>query len=483
LPDREHAETRDKPETHDDKGQPEADAVTPAGTGFPIVGLGASAGGLEAFNSFFDNMPPDSGMAFVLVMHLAPDRESRVVELLARHTEMAMHPARDGMRIEPNTVYVIQPDNVLTIREGVLHVTAPAPPRERRHLIDEFFCSLAAAQGRNAVCIVLSGTGTDGTRGLCAIKELGGITMTQTEARYGGMPHSAHATGLGDYHLPVEQMPGCLREYAAHIGRVDNEKVIERLRGNGHEQLGRILAMLRSHTGHDFSHYKETTILRRIERRIQVTQKSSPDEYLEHLRETPDEIGRLFSDMLIGVTQFMRDVEVFETLATKVVPELCARTRPGENVRIWVPGCASGEEAYSLAILFLRETGRGNHDLSPQLFATDIDSKALDAARAGVYPESIAAHLTGEQLEQYFRKHAHGNRVVKRLREVCIFSKHDLIRDPPFSRLDLISCRNVLTYMTHPATATDSSLPLCAAPRRRAATGIFRDHHGLRASV
>ncbi|MGI8740246.1 MAG: CheR family methyltransferase [Gammaproteobacteria bacterium] len=212
--------------------------------------------------------------------------------------------------------------------------------------------------------------------------------------------------------------------------------------------LADILAMLRSHTGHDFSHYKETTILRRIERRIQVTQKSSPDQYVELLRESPDEIGRLFSDMLIGVTQFMRDDEVFEALESKVVPELCAHKSAGENVRVWVPGCASGEEAYSLAILFLREIGRGDHDLSPQVFATDIDSKALDAARAAIYPESITAHLTGEQLEHYFRKHGHGYRVVKRVREACIFSKHDLIRDPPFSRLDMISCRNVLIYMT-----------------------------------
>jgi len=447
LPDHEHAETRDKPETHDDKRQPEADAVTPAGTGFPIVGLGASAGGLEAFNSFFDNMPPDSGMAFVLVMHLAPDRESRVAELLERQTEMAIHPAREGMRVEPNNVYVIQPDNVLTIGEGVLHVTAPAPPREHRNLIDDFFCSLAAAQGRNAICIVLSGTGTDGTRGLCAIKELGGITMTQSEARYGDMPHSAHATGLGDYSLPVEQMPASLCDYAAHIGHVDNEKVIERLRGNGREQLGRILAMLRSHTGHDFSHYKETTIIRRIERRIQVTQKISPDEYLEHLRETPGEIGRLFGDMLIGVTQFMRDEEVFEALESKVVPALCAQRSAGDTVRVWVPGCASGEEAYSLAILFLRETDRGGPGLTPQVFATDIDSKALDTARAGIYPQVITAHLTEEQLERYFRKHGQGYGVVKRLRETCIFLKHDLIRDPPFSRLDMISCRNVLIYM------------------------------------
>jgi two-component system, chemotaxis family, CheB/CheR fusion protein len=425
-----------------------ADEITPAGTGFLIAGMGASAGGLEAFNKFFDHMPPDSGMAFVLVMHLSPDLESQVAEIIARHTQMPVHPAEDGMRVEQDHVYVIRPNTTLTLWDGVLHVTEPAPPRGQRMPIDEFFASLAEAQGRNAVCIVLSGTGSDGTQGLKAIKEMGGMAMTQVGARYHDMPRSARATGLGDYDLSVEEMPARLLEYGAHLGHVDNQDVVDRLRRNERRQLSQILMMLRAQSGHDFSQYKETTVIRRIERRMQVTQSATPEQYIDHVRTVPAELGYLFDDMLINVTQFMRDPEAFQTLAQKTLPELCAAKPQGDRVRIWVAGCATGEEAYSIAMLFLDEMSRGERNIRLQVFATDIDARALAAARAGIYPEFIIDQLMPRQLERYFRKLDHGYEVLKALREPCIFSKHDLIRDPPFSRMDLISCRNVLIYMT-----------------------------------
>lgn len=285
----------------------------------------------------------------------------------------------------------------------MLHVTKSTFPRGPRYPIDEFFSALAEAQGRNAVCIVLSGTGWDGTKGLKAIKERGGMAMTQVGARYRSMPCSAHATGLGDYELTVEEMPARLLEYAAHLGQTDNQQVVDDLHKNSRRQLARILTMLRVHTGHDFSDYKETTVIRRVKRRMQVTQCSSPEQYLEHLRAAPPELSYLFNDMLINVTQFMRDADVFQTLAEKTLPEICAANGQRERVRVWVAGCATGEEAYSLGILFLDEISRGERNVRLQVFATDINEKALAIARGGIYPETITEHLSAAQLDRYFR--------------------------------------------------------------------------------
>ncbi|HKF94576.1 MAG TPA: chemotaxis protein CheB, partial [Gammaproteobacteria bacterium] len=425
-----------------------ADKPRAAGDAFPIVGVGASAGGLEALKTFLDHMPADSRMAFVLVVHLSPDHKSHMAELLSRSTDMPVTKAEDAVLVEPNHVYVIPPNATLTIRDRTLRLTK-AQPRPQRLPIDNFFCSLAEDQGRFAICIVLSGTGSDGTEGLIAIKQHGGMAMTQDEesAAYGEMPHSARATGQGDYVLPVEEMPARLLEYIEHLADIDGEEVATGLAQGGCDQLRRILALLRSSTGYEFSQYKESTIIRRIERRMQVTRSASPQDYLEYLRGSSAELKLLFNDMLIGVTQFMRDTAVFERLASAIVPEICAGKDDDDKVRIWAPGCSSGEEAYSIGMLFLEELQRSACNARPMIFATDIDEKALEAGRAGVYPELISNYVSPERLKQFFRKHDYGYRVAKCLRETCTFSKHNLIKDPPFSRLDMISCRNLLIYL------------------------------------
>jgi two-component system CheB/CheR fusion protein len=415
-----------------------------------MVGMGASAGGLEAFETFFMQMPPDSGMAFVLVQHLAPDRASLLPALLARYTQMPVLQVQTATPVEPDHVYVIPPDATLTIASGMLHlVSPPVEARGHRTPIDQFFRSLAEDQGEYAVCILLSGTGTDGSLGLQAVKEYGGMALAQTpaSARYDSLLRSAIATGLVDHILPVEAMPAKLIEYATHLTtRRDLGGPAGRREAAG-EDLPTIYALLRRHTGHDFSQYKETTIHRRLQRRMQALQLATVPTYIERLRHDPHELEFLFKDLLIGVTHFFRDPEAFASLARTVIPQLFADKGANDRVRVCVCGCASGEEAYSLAIL-LREH-MDTLDVVPhvQVFATDIDAQALATARSGCYPEGIAAHVTLERLERFFIKQDHTYQVHKELREMCLFATHSLIKDPPFSRLDLLVCRNVLIYL------------------------------------
>ncbi|MBV8535793.1 MAG: hypothetical protein JO128_09380, partial [Alphaproteobacteria bacterium] len=412
---------------------------------FLVVGMGASAGGLEAFEKFFSRMPADGGLAFVLVPHLDATHKSSMVELLRRYTSMRVTEIANDTKIAPNSVYIIPPNATLSMAGGRLRV---AVPRSEPGTVDPFFRSLAEDQGDNAVGIVLSGSGSDGTAGIRAIKEYGGLTVAQAaeSSRFGSMPHSAVATGLVDFVLPVEEIPERLMEYARHVAEHRDHKD-GGLGDNGRRHLVRIYTLLRRRTGHDFSRYKDSTFIRRVQRRMQVVQLASVEDYIRLLRKDPREIDLLFRDLLIGVTHFFRDRRAFTALATDVIPKLVEGKTAEDQLRIWVPGCATGEEAYSIAML-IREA-LAKRDVAPKvsIFATDIDDEALEVARAGLYPASIANDLTPERLEKFFVRDGSSFRVIKDIREMCIFSLHNLIKDAPFSKLDLISCRNLLIYL------------------------------------
>ncbi len=414
-----------------------------------IVGIGASAGGLEAYQVFFKHMPPDSGMAFVLVQHLFRKRPNPLTELLGRHAGMPVREAMDGMAIERDQIYVIPPNALLTVEDGRLRARVPLELRERQSVIDRFFISLAEDQGHNAVCIVLSGAGHEGTIGVKAVKEHGGLTIAQDvqSAAHPSMPGSAAASGCVDMVLDVAKMPEALNSYAANLGRIDGLGHSASLVARSPDHLGRIFELLRRQKKHNFSEYKEPTILRRIRRRMQVLQIADVGVYVEHLEADPGEVEQLFRDLLIGVTHFFRDPAAFQALARRAITEIVERKGPGERIRLWVPGCASGEEAYSLGMLLLEELQQRPNAPQGQIFATDIDEDALAAARAGIYPAAVVAEVPPRLVERYFVAEAGGYRVTKSLRELCIFAVQDVIADPPFSRLDLISCRNLLIYL------------------------------------
>jgi len=415
----------------------------------PAVGIGASAGGLEALQALFERMPVDTGMVFVIVQHLDPQHDTLMPELLARHTSMPVSLVAEDTPLAANSIFVLPPNATLTIDDCTLRLSRPERIRGRRSPIDGFFRSLAEDQGDDAVGIVLSGTGTDGALGLKAIKEHGGLTLVQSpaSARYDSMPRAAIVTGMADHVLPVEEMPEKLVEHLGRLTTLRGGDGVEGLRGEVESFLGRISTLLRSKTGHDFSRYKRSTLVRRIRRRITERPGSSVAEYVDALQQDPREVDQLFRDLLIGVTDFFRDPEAFATLARKVVPKLFENKGPDGQVRVWVPGCATGEEAYSLAIL-LREHALTLPDPPHILvFATDIDAQALEAARQAWYPERIAEQVSSGRLESFFVRHGNLYQVAKEIREMCLFSTHNVITDPPFSRLDLVSCRNLLIYL------------------------------------
>ncbi len=413
-----------------------------------IVGIGASAGGLEAFTSFFTYMPPDSGMAFVLVQHLDPQHPSLLPELLARHTPMPVRAITDRMPAASNQVYLIPPNTTLTIDHGVLCLAPPAEAHGHRLPIDHFFHSLAADQGAGAVGIVLSGTGTDGTLGLAAINAQGGLTIAQApeSAGYDGMPRSAIARGVVDQILPIAQMPAMLLAHAQHA--MNRPALADPATPLGASVAGlhAICDLLQRATGHDFRHYKPATLLRRIDRRMQVAHIDTFDDYVERLRQDGREIDQLFQDLLISVTHFFRDEAAFEALANTVIPKLFQNKGADTPVRVWVPGCATGEEAYAIAMLLREHMAQLTTSPPVQVFATDIDEPALDVARQGHYDEEIAEHVSPERLAHFFVHDERGYHVAKAIRELCIFSTHNLISDPPFARMDLIACRNLLIY-------------------------------------
>lgn len=416
---------------------------------FPVVGLGASAGGLAAFEAFLDAMPAhaDTRMALVLVQHLSPDHDSMLAELVARHTTMEVKVVTDGMKIEPGCAYIIPPNRDMALFHGALRLIEPTGSRAQHRPIDYFFRSLATEQGERAIAIVLSGTGTDGTLGARAIKDNNGLVIVQesSSAEFDGMPRSALAAGVADLVLPPAEMPAQILEYLGHVS--SPEKRTEALAEG--EGLMTVCMLLRDHTGHDFSQYKSNTMARRIQRRMAIHRIEDIDSYVRLLREREEEIHELFRDLLIGVTSFFRDPEAFATLAEQVIPKLFADRSAADEVRIWVAGCSTGEEAYSIAILVQEHLESIERAFPVQIFATDIDGRAIEQARQGAFPGSIANDVSPERLERFFSHDPTGDtyRIDKSVRDKIIFSEHSITKDPPFSRLDLLVVRNLLIYM------------------------------------
>ncbi|MFA5181567.1 MAG: chemotaxis protein CheB [Syntrophales bacterium] len=421
---------------------------------FPIVGIGASAGGLAAFEAFFSAMPAnvDPGMAFVLVQHLAPDHKSILTDLIRRYTRMQVYEVQDGMAVQPNCTYIIPPNRDMAFLNGTLQLLEQTSFRGMRLPIDFFFRSLAQDQRERAICIVMSGTGSDGTQGVRAIKGEGGMVIVQNpeSTEYDGMPRSAIATGLVDYVLPVAEMPAQLISYVAHAFNKRIHQVLLPPAPRVEDALKKICILLRAQTGHDFSQYKQNTMVRRVERRLAVHQIDRLDGYVRYLQQNPAEVEALFRDLLIGVTNFFRDPEAFAALDEQVIKQLFAGKPEGAAVRVWSLGCSTGEEAYSLAILLQERMEAMKQTFKVQVFATDIDSRAIDVARAGAYPANIAADVSPERLARFFSQNQEGGvyRITKGTRDLLVFSKQDVIKDPPFSKLDLISCRNLMIYMS-----------------------------------
>lgn len=419
---------------------------------FPVVGIGASAGGLAAFEAFFSAMPADTDpdMAFVLVQHLSPDHKSGLSNLVRRYTRMRVREVKDNMAVEPNCVYIIPPNRDMALLNGALQLLEPVAQRGLRLPIDFFFRSLAQDQRERAICIVLSGTGSDGTLGVRAVKGEGGLVMAQAtdSTEYDGMPRSAIATGLVDYVLSPDKMPAQLVAYANHAFGKGRGPVADR-QPQQVDTLKKICIVLRDRTGHDFSQYKHNTLARRVERRMAMHQIDQVAMYLRHLQETPAEADKLFRDLLIGVTGFFRDPEAFEALRTQAIPGLFAGKPAGAVVRVWVCGSSTGEEAYSIAILLQEHLDGLKQAYRVQVFGTDIDAAAIEKARAGVFPASIAADISPERLARFFVQDPGGGayRIQKNIRDLLVFSEQDVLKDPPFSKLDMISCRNLMIYL------------------------------------
>lgn len=410
-----------------------------------IVGIGASAGGLEALRNFFSAVPENSGIVFVVVQHLDPTHESLMADLLGRCTKMSVTQVVDQVQLEPNHVYVIPPNKDLAAKDGRLVLTQPTKRRGLRMPIDFFFTSLANDQRESAVVVILSGSGSDGTQGARLVKENGGMIMVQDPktAQHTGMPSSAIATGLVDYVLEPDQMPQALSNYVQHITSRGAVTIYEE-----HEDLNRVLALLQAHTQHNFRFYKKTTLMRRINRRMGLHQIGSYSEYLEYLRTVPQEVNSLFKDLLISVTEFFRDAEAWEGLKAHALPQVCGNASSSQSIRVWVPGCATGEEAYTIGSLVLDYLYENKIDAEVQVFGTDIDERALEIARAGEYGESTVASVPPEYLARFFMHQDDSvYKVHRHLRDGIVFSLQNLISDPPFSRLDLISCRNLLIYL------------------------------------
>jgi two-component system CheB/CheR fusion protein len=416
--------------------------------GFFIVGIGASAGGLEALNLFFDNMPSDSGMAFVIVQHLDPTHKSLLSELIARHTKMTVAEVLDGVKIKPNFVYIIPPNKDLRIFHGALEIFDPTEQRAKRRPIDSFLQSLADDQKGLAIGIILSGTGTEGALGLKEILAEGGMTIVQDPktAQFSGMPDNAIAAKSADYILPPDKMPKQLLQYVRQRSNTNISPKLD-ITAPLENQLKKIFMIIRDQTGNDFSNYKTNTIIRRISKRTALHQIDSIEQYIVFLQNNPEEVVKLYKDFLIGVTLFFRDKEVFKSVENKVLPYLIEKCQETQELRAWVCGCSTGEEAYSLAMLFKDGFDKSRQYIKVMIFATDIDKDAIEVARIGSYPESIQADISPEYLSRYFIKKERGFQIKKEIRDMVVFAHHNVIKDPPFSKMDFISCRNLLIYM------------------------------------
>ncbi|HEY1417472.1 MAG TPA: chemotaxis protein CheB, partial [Myxococcaceae bacterium] len=434
----------------DGETQLRADATVPeaweSSTAFPVVGVGASAGGLEALETFFSRFSR-TGMAFVVIQHLAPDRQSHLPEILSRSTRLPVTQATDGIVVEPDHIYVIPPGVNLAMFQGkLLLMEVPrAPSGERVLPVDFFFQSMARDCGARCMGVVLSGTGIDGMRGLQDIREAGGLTFAQdpSTAKFQGMPTAA-AVGA-DSVLPPEAI-------ADELARISRHPYMARgaIPPEGEEGLKKLFLLIRSAFGTDLSFYKFATVHRRIERRMALNKVERLEDYVRVVQAHPEELKTLYRDLLINVTNFFRDGEPFEVLRDVVFPRIVERKKPGDTIRVWVPGCSTGEEAYSAGIALLETLGDRAQEFRLQIFATDLDDEAIARARHGIYPPSISTDVSPERLRRFFQRRESGYEVGRRLRELVVFATHDLTRDAPFSRLDLCSCRNVLIYLQGP---------------------------------
>jgi len=417
---------------------------------FPIIGIGASAGGLEALEAFFTHVPPDCGMAFVIVQHLDPKRKDLLSELLQRMTAMKVVQIKDRMRVKPNCVYVIPPNKNLSIFHGMLLLLDSTVIRGLRLPIDYFFRSLAQDRQEKSVGVILSGMGSDGTQGLRAIKEYAGVVLIQepSSAKFDSMPRSAIDAGLADIVTTADQLPGkiiALEQRAPLIARTDTDLEVKM-----QSALEKVIVLLRAHSGNDFSYYKRNTLCRRIERRMGIHQIHKMGSYVRYLQENSQELELLFKELLIGVTNFFRDPIAWNQLRTLIVPLVLENRRQSSVLRAWVPGCSSGEEAYSLAIVLKEamEDIKPNRKCTIQIFATDLDRDSIDKARQGLYPTTIASDVSKERQKRFFTKDGLGFRVRKEIREMVIFAPQNLLLEPPFTKLDILICRNLLIYLT-----------------------------------
>lgn len=410
-----------------------------------IVGIGASAGGLEALQQFFQHMPGNSGLSYVVIQHLSPDYKSLMADILGKHTEMTVRQAEDGMEIHPDTVYLIPPKKNLSLRDDRL-VLSDIVPGQLNHPIDVFLISLALEKRERAIGVILSGTGTDGTSGIKAVKEHGGLVIVQRPdtAKFDGMPRSAINTGLSDFVLSPEEIVDEILNFSNYptLIRPQEQEVLF----SDDEMFPRIYSVLKKVSGIDFTNYKRTTVLRRIERRMVVTHSPSLAEYVKLLATEADEANILVKEILIGVTNFFRDPEFFEKLKQNVVHNIVERTGEREPIRIWSAGCSTGEEAYSIAILFREVLEELNVQRDIKIFATDVDAKAIEQAGKGVFSESILDDVSSERLARFFSKKNDQYVISKEIRRMIIFAPHNMLSDPPFGKLDLISCRNVMIY-------------------------------------
>ncbi len=434
-----------------------------------IVGLGASAGGLEPLEQFLGQVPPDSGMAYIVVQHLDPTHKALLPELLQRTTEMSVHEAQHEMRVEPDCVYVIPPNFELSVVHGRLKLEKPAAPRGLRLPINVLFSSLARDQGELSVAVVLSGMGEDGTLGLQAIKAVGGLTAVQQPdtAQFDAMPKSAIDAGVADIVAPPAELPELILAYLTRLTALapetekakkkehDQEKKQEISSADaaqpspGLEPMQTVFRLLRERTRHDFSSYKPSTLMRRIDRRMAIHAIPTLAEYAEFLQHNTQEVDLLFKELLIGVTRFFRDAAVWEHLAAEAVPDLLERRSAEHNLRAWVVGCSSGEEPYSLAIVFKEAMQQLDtaHAFSLQIFASDLSPDAISVARRGHYPLSIRDDVSEDRLERFFSAHETHYQINKNIRDMVLFAQHDVLLDPPFTRLDLLACRNLMIYL------------------------------------
>jgi two-component system, chemotaxis family, CheB/CheR fusion protein len=418
-----------------------------------VVGIGASAGGIQAMQSFFSHVPDDSGMAYVVILHLSPDHDSKLAEVLQQATGLTVTQVIERTRVQANHVYVVPPDKHLIMSDNHIVVSKNTGVEERRAPVDIFFRTLANSLGPRAVCVILSGTGANGSMGLKRIKECGGAAFVQNprEAEFNEMPRNAIATALVDDILPVIEIPEKIIGYKQSLGSVEIPVDSEKRAEDEQHALREVFSHLRLRTGHDFSNYKRPTLLRRIERRINIRNLNSLQAYAVYLQHNPDEVTALLKDLLISVTNFFRDKKAFEVLEQEVIPAILQTKKARNQIRIWVAGCATGEEAYSLAILLAEKIPGSIDDPKIQIFATDIDEAAIAVAREGYYTLNDAADVSPERLRRFFNRDGDGYRIKREIRETVLFASHNFLKDPPFSHLDLVSCRNVLIYLNHTA--------------------------------